>query len=195
MLKKKRKAYRYKNAPINNTSNLDSLPQNKKRHFKNLIRKQNPDLFHFVQSNSFIYEPLHSSFFYSKLSNKNSIKLNEEEMIFLETLINSIENSVAISPIYVLPFFKELVECIIPCESKLSERANVINKIILENRKLSQISVNKVTEKYNEYAFINNKKALQKSSIYNIITKELDYRYTKTTKKSSKLLSNEYIKY
>ena len=123
------------------------------------------------------------------------MKLNKDERFFLDTLINSIENSVEISPIYVLPFFKELVECIIPCERKLDERANAINKIILENQKLSQISVNKVTEKYNEYAFINHKKALQKSSIYNIMTKELDYRYIKTTIKSSKLLSNEYIKY
>ena len=195
MLKKKRKAYGYKNAPINNNSNLDSLTHNQKREFKKLIRKQNPDLFHFVKSNSFIYEPLHSSFFYSKLSNKNSMKLNKEEILFLENLINSFDNSLIISPIYVLPFFKELVGCIIPCKCNLSKRANVINQIIMENQKYSQISVNKVTQKYNEYASINNQKTLQKSSIYNIMKKELHYRYIKTTIKSSKLLSNEYIKY
>lgn len=45
------------------TSPFDDYTNSQKNRFKNSIRKLNLDTFHFTKYSSFIYEPLHSSFF------------------------------------------------------------------------------------------------------------------------------------
>ena len=61
---------------LGTTTYFNIMTSKQKLQFKNSIRKKNPSIFHFNTNNSFIYEPLYSSFFYNKLADKNSIKLN-----------------------------------------------------------------------------------------------------------------------
>ena len=50
---------------------------------KNDIRRHNPDILHFNLDSKFIYELRHCSFFFNKLSDKNKMKHNQEELNFL----------------------------------------------------------------------------------------------------------------
>ena len=68
---------------LGTTTNFNIMKSKQKRQFKNSIRKKNLSIFHFKTNNSFIYEPLYSSFFYNKLDDKNFIKFNKNEIIFL----------------------------------------------------------------------------------------------------------------
>ena len=118
-------------------SNLNDLSPLEKRKSKNDIEK-NPDLFYFIKSNVLIYEPLHSSYFFEKIADKNSKKLNKNELDFLDSFIDSIKNSRQKSIIYVLPFFHELINYIVPCESNITERTSVIKNYKSQNS--SQVS-------------------------------------------------------
>ena len=194
MAKKKKIIHTLLNSS-NAGSNFSAMTPKQKRQFKNSIRKKNPCLFHFNVDNSFIYEPLYSNFFYNKLTDKNTMKFNNSEIIFLENLLKNSYTSKASSIVYVSPFFKQVLQCLVPCKIILSERASIINNILINYKEPSQISINKVTEKYNEFALSNNKKPLHKTSIYNIIKNVLKYSYRKSNIKTNKLETKEYIKY
>lgn len=51
------------------------------------IRKKNPDVFHFNIDSSFIYESIHCDFYYNKLTKKNNMKPNKEEIFELYSLL------------------------------------------------------------------------------------------------------------
>lgn len=123
------------------------------------------------------------------------MKLNKSKLVFLYNLINSFQSIRPKSYIYVLTFFKELIKCNVPCEPYFSERVSIVKNIINNSQTSSQVSINKITEKYKEFPLANNKTILHKTSIYNIITKELHYTYRKTTIKTNKLITYEYNKY
>ena len=59
-----------------------------------MIRKSNPNLFHFNIDSSFFFEPRYSSFHYEKLLNKNSMKPDNNEINVLKYLINTINNKI-----------------------------------------------------------------------------------------------------
>lgn len=56
---------------------------------KNIIRKRNPNIFHFNNDSSFIYESCHCSFFYGKLIDRNHMKPSNEDITFLKDYENN----------------------------------------------------------------------------------------------------------
>ena len=195
MVKRNTKRSKKKFKKNKSTSLFDDYTNSQKNRFKNGIRKLNPDIFHFTKYSSFIYEPLHSSFFYDKLSDRNSMKPNKDEILFLTSLINSYKETKNKKLLFVLPFFKDLIDNIIPIPNKISNRAQVIKDIVLKLGETNHISLNRIANSYNEYATNNNQKIIHKTTIYNILKNELKFRYKKTTVKTYKLLTDEYKKY
>ena len=171
------------------------LPPSNNKTFKNKIRSLNPDIFHFNLDSSFIYQPLFSNSYYEKLNNKNHMKLDISESNFLISYINSFKESTEQNFYYVLPFFKELISNIKTRNFNINNRATIIREIIEKLNLNSSASINKIKEEYNKIAVNHNQKCLSRSSIYKIIKNELKYKYRKTSVKTSKILSNTYIKY
>ena len=123
------------------------------------------------------------------------MKLDKFELCFLDGYINSFNKSGHISYIEVLPFFKELMEYVVPLKQNISERAKIINDIINNYQDPSKISLNNITDEYKKYCQNNNIKPIQRTTIYNILKNELHYSYRKTTIKTNKIISKDYIKY
>jgi len=139
---------------------------------KNQIRKQNPSIFHFKASSLFIYEPLHSNYFFHSLENKNSMKPDFNDISLLRNIISN-HNSENENKIFVLPEFKLIMDNVVKAEPILSERDALIKSIIFNSNINENISVKKVTEKYNTLAESKGLKKLHKSSIHIIMRKKL----------------------
>ena len=192
---KKRKVFRKKTLFSNNAQKNNDTSINSKRRFKNQIRDKNPSIFSFELNDSFIYEPSLSYTFCDKLKDKNKIKYDENELSFLDNYIISFTASQSPNIIKVLPFFKELMDNCIPLKRNLSERAKTVDKIIKDLKDPCQISLKKITSEYQKYCEKNKVKIINKTSIFNILKNELNYRYRKTTLKTNKLLTNQYIEH
>ena len=74
------------------------------------IRHSNPNIFNFTINDTFIYEPKYSSIFYNKLNNKNDMKPTEIEVKYLDSLIDKFSLNNNESKLYVLPFFKIIID-------------------------------------------------------------------------------------
>ena len=61
---------------------------------KNKLRKKNPNVFHFNLDSSFIYESRLCIYFYNQLENKNNMKPNSEDIIFLKNYGDNINSSI-----------------------------------------------------------------------------------------------------
>ena len=92
---------------------------------KNNIRKLNPDIFSFNLHHSFIYQCTHSSFYYSKLKDKNIMKLNNDEFSFINNIIQN-NKFIDRDQIFVLPFFKTLMENVVKNEIILTDRDKIV---------------------------------------------------------------------
>lgn len=53
------------------------------KNIKKKIQMLNPDIFRFTEDSSFINEPVQSNIYYNKLSDKNHMKLNNNEFSLL----------------------------------------------------------------------------------------------------------------
>ncbi len=180
------------------TENIESdetlKPCHSNNFLKNQIRKKNPNIFHFNASSLFIYEPLHSNYFFNSLENKNSIKPNFIDISLLRNII-SYHNSENEKQIFVLPEFKLIMDNVAKAEPILSERDILIKSIIFNSNINQNISVKKVTEKYNILAESKGLKKLQKSSIHTIMRKKLFLHFKRKTIKNEKLKQIDFIKY
>ena len=77
---------------------------------KNQIRSENPDIFHFSKFSKFIYEPTYSNYYFNKIRNKNKIKPSDLDKEYLLDIINEINISGDNDKLFVLPFFKLLMD-------------------------------------------------------------------------------------
>ena len=161
---------------------------------KNNIRKLNPDIFCFNLQSAFIYQCTHSSFYYSKLKDKNIMKLDSEEFSFIKSIIQ--ENKfIDKDQIFVLPFFKTLMEHVEKNKITLNKRDNAIKSIIKSLPKSQNISIEKITEKFNNTAESNSLLKIKKSTVHTIMRKRLNLHFKKITVRNGKLLKINFLKF
>lgn len=191
-----KKLFIKKSLPIhtNNNSQDNSLNTNKGK-IKKLIRRKNPLIFIFTKNDSFIYEPRCSNYFYRPLSNKNEINPSKEELEYLDSIIEKLSKKSNEPQFYVLPFFKDLMDNVPQLQPKKDERANLIEQIIQNLEKDSNISLQKIENEYQKIALLKGIKPIKKSTIHKILKNVLGYRYRKTSVKNNKLLEQYSIKY
>lgn len=152
---------------------------------------KNPLINSFNYYSHFIYDQADFFDYYSSLSQKNNIKLNEEEISLIQTVINDIELEKAVmkgetfvniskSIFETLNNFKEQkkpeTDISLFIKNKIS---NSINRADITCRKIA-------IEYYNETG-----KFIGKSSVNNIMRNHLGYRYIKTTYKTNYLRTDE----
>ena len=161
---------------------------------KNNIRKLNPDIFCFNLQSAFIYQCTHSSFYYSKLKNKNIMKLDSEEFSFIKSIIQ--ENKfIDKDQIFVLPFFKTLMEHVEKNKITLNKRDNAIKSIIKSLPKSQNISIEKITEQFNNTVESNSLLKIKKSTVHTIMRKRLNLHFKKITVRNGKLLKINFLKF
>lgn len=162
---------------------------------KNHIRSENPDIFHFSKYSKFIYEPSHSNYYFNKIRNKNRIKPSELDKKFLLNIINEINISDDNDKLFVLPFFKLLMEQVSKNQPTLDKRDLFIKSIINTFPNNENISIKKIAEKYNSLAEAHGLNKIGTSSIHTIMRKKLLLRFKKKSIKSKKLIEKNFIKF
>ena len=166
----------------------------KRKNRKNAIRKLNPDIFHFNKKNSFIYEPVYSNIYYQRLLNKNIMKLTNNEIFYLQDLSNNnkeYKNRV----INVFPFFKEFMDNVYETKPILDNRDILIQKLIKSSPVNYNISIEKITNKFNEIAEKEGLQKIKKSTTHKIFRKKLLLNFRKRIIKNSKLKKPNYIRF
>ena len=161
---------------------------------KNAIRKLNPDIFHFNKNNSFIYEPVYSNIYYQRLLNKNIMKLTNNEIFYLQDLSNKNKehkNRV----INVFPFFKEFMDNVYETKPILDNRDILIQNLIKSSPVNYNISIEKITNKFNEIAEKEGLQKIKKSTTHKIFRKKLLLNFRKRIIKNSKLKKPNYIRF
>ncbi len=163
---------------------------------KSDIRSKNPDINEFSLNSTFIFEPRYSKYFFDKLSDKNLMKPNDDDILFFRNNITQYNLNENQSNFYVLPFFNMLMNNVYKVKPSLDYNAKIIDNIMKSKvGKETNLSLSKITEEYKRIANVKNIKPLQKSSVHKILRNILGYKYRKTTVKTSKLIANESIKF
>jgi len=130
----------------------------KKKRIISEIRKSNPILFNFNLNSSFVLEPRLFNCWYNKLSNKNNMKLSENEIILIKYEINQInELKLKDSKKSIITIGNELKNKIINAyfiETEFNEDTKRVKNIIEnceEKNKISCLKVSKLFEqKYSQ---------------------------------------------
>ena len=187
----------FKIVKANSSTSGDKNLSNKASGFlnKNKIRRKNPDIFHFSKSSRFIYEPTHSKYYFDKYKNHNIFKHSREEMDYLGGIIKDGKNKKESNKLFVLPFFKDIMDNVLKTQPDLDKRDLLIKSIVHTSIKNENISVKKVPERYNSIAELNGLKKMSLSLVHMIMRKKLLMKFRKKTVKSKKLEELVYIKY
>ena len=172
------------NYPKNNSdqsSNTHLINNNISQFVKNpLINKFNYDSF-------FIYDQYDNIKYYNNLSNKNLIKLNDEEISFLKSIVERINISQNINKgIELIEIENEMagkLKQFFNCKISLSPLAIYIKNKLNSSLNRANISCRKLSTDYLKDTGIK----ISKSKIHNVIKKELGYRYLKTVLKNNSL--------
>lgn len=161
----------------------------------NIISKfiNNPSINKFNYNSFFIFDQNDNIKYYQSLSNKNLIKLNNEEISFLKEIVNNINFDKCLSE------KNELIEIeyemadkltkFFDIKPKLSPISTFIKEKINNNPNRVNISCRKLANCY----FNETGNKISKSTIHNVMKKELGYHYLKTTLKHNNLNKKEGI--
>jgi len=180
----------------NDNSISDSSKNNfDKKKLKNKIRSLNPNIFHFTIQSNFIYEPTQSFFYYNKLSNSNKMKISNEEINKITNFYNQNFSNNSNNFFYVFPSFKLFMESVQKTIPILNKRDNIIKNLILSSPLNYNISVAKITQKFNEIAEKENLNKIHKSTMHKIFRKKLLLNFKKRTIKNEKLKKHSFIKF
>ena len=96
---------------------------------------------------------------------------------------------------FVLPFFKTIIDNVTKIKPNLNERDLILKTIIETFPNNQNISLQKITKKFNDIAENKGLLKIKKSTIHKIMRKKLLMRFRKKTVKNQKLISFNYIKY
>lgn len=162
---------------------------------KNIIRQENPEIFHFANYSKFIYEPTQSNFYFDKIQNKNIIKPSKEDKEILAHIINEDKVIAEDDKLFVLPFFKLLMDRVSKNKQILDQRDLIIKSIINSFQNNENISIKKVMEKYNTIAESKGLKKIGLSLVHSIMRKKLFLSFKKKSIKSKKLIDCNYIRF
>ena len=151
------------------------------------IRKHNPDIFHFNLDSKFIYESRHCSFFFNKLSDKNRMKPNQEELNFLihyeKNFSPNIYNQQEQKYIFIFEDFYHYFGSQKVIKPILDNRALQIESL-LKTHRTEKISCRKLSElyfnKYNMY--------ISRQTVNRILRNQLGFKFLKTHVKNKIIL-------
>ena len=159
---------------------------------KNHIRRHNPDVFHFNLDSKFIYESRYCSFFFIKLSVKNKMKPNQEELNFLidyeknfSLNTNKEENQ---NYIFIIKDYFHYCRSQKIIKPILDNRALQIDSL-LKARRNEKISCRKLSELY----FNTYNKNISRQTINRILRNQLGFKYLKIIVKNKKILKENSI--
>ena len=192
---KKKKIDSNKSLNVNNSRNKsDKIRKLNNKLIKRKIRAKNPNYLYFNFNSSFIYESRLYLDYYSKLSDNNKMKPNNDEINLLKESINSIEelkgletNPISIKiPLVYANFFDNMVKKPLILNQKELEIKNIIDT----HNNIKSLSCSKISNIYNELYH----NSISKKTVHRILTKKLNYSFRKTSIKNSKLLSTESMK-
>ena len=189
-----------KNSPINLLFNIDKkiksnsfITIQKKKRIISEIRKSNPNLFHFNLNSSFIYEPRLCNFWYNKLSNKNNMKLSENEIILIKHEINQInELKLKDSKKSIITIGNELKNKIINAyfiETEFNEDTKRVKNIIENCEEKNKISCLKVSKLFEQKC----SQKISGSRVWYIMRNKLNMKFLKTSVKTNILINTESI--
>ena len=122
------------------------------------------------------------------------MKPSLEEKQVLDSLITKPIDNSTVKEMFVLPFFKILLENIKIITPKKDINAQIVEEILAERNNGDEISLKKIKQEFDKKASIRNIKLIQKSSINNIMKNILGYKFLKTTVKNSKLAEQNSIR-
>ena len=178
----------------------NSYPKNNKYVGKKIkIKKSknlelnNPSINHFNYDSFFIFHQIDFIEYFNSLSNKNSIKLNFDEISFLKSISKSIElqkyinNNENFFSVDKTTFDK--INSYVTIEKIKNPLVCYLEEIFKDDYSRLNLSCRKLSEKY----FIDTGLKVGKSTINNILKKNLGLKYLKTTIKNKSLKSNQGI--
>lgn len=183
---------------LNENTSISKNPAQHKIHsdkyYKNQIIKKNPSIFSFNSDSSFIYETVKLKHFLIHINDPNCLKPTIDEIHFLkEKIIEIIDEKSNNNLIYISPFFSLIIDNLQKTEKKADNTALLIKKIIKDNSNVGNISVRKITERFNSIRDNYNLPKISKTKTHRIIRNVLKYSYRKTKVKNNKLLADNSI--
>lgn len=171
-----------------------SLSISSNKHKKSIkVKIKNPKITAINQNSRFIYDIDTFEKYFSKLNNKNNLKLNNEEIDFLKSKIEQISifydkntnnNNITIP----LTVFQK-INSFIPKLNEENEETLYIKKLLDTQQNKGFLSCRRISEKY----FLDTGKKMSKTKVNNILRNKLNYRFLKSTIKNSKINNNRNI--
>jgi len=167
---------------------------NKKRISSHNKYFTNPSITHFNEGSNFIYDLDEVDRYLMKIKNKNLLKLNQNEIKCIESIIFALDKEKQIKN----------NNNFILINKKLAEEIDSYNKETIvvgddleiflmnefkENENRTTITVRKLAKKYEEKTG----RKTSKSTVHNYLTKRLGYKYIKSTIKTDLILNNNSI--
>ena len=156
----------------------------------NISLQENPSINHFSFCSFFIYDQFDNIKYFNSLNNKNFIKLNTEETEFLRSIYQKIEIQKKVSKndslIHLDVDMYDKIQLYFNIPKKNSELCTFISKKLASEKDRKKISCRKLSNAY----FEERGKKVSKSTIHNILRKEMGLHYLKTTFKTNYLLND-----
>lgn len=157
------------------------------------ISIKNPQITAINDNSKFIFDIDTFETYFSKIKNKNNLKLNESEIKFLESKINEInqinEERSSFSNIQIPLKVYEKINSFTPKIIEQDEVVKYIKNLINENKNKEFLSCRRIAYKY----FIDTGKKISKTKVHNILRNKLNFRFLKSVIKNDKLNDNRNI--
>lgn len=180
-----------KNARNNSPSIEKHFIIKKISHYKRYVK--NPNINHFNAQSHFIYDNDMGEIYLSKITNKNLIKLSNDEIKEIQLSIDKIgfEKIQAKSQdiIYIDEGLSKDLNSYFNIKTTNDPLKNFLLEEIKKGSNRNDFTVRKLSKKYKDI----NGNYISKSTIHNCLKKKLGFRYLKTTVKTNKLLEEDSI--
>lgn len=189
---------KYKNSKKSNSitkkrffKNSLSLNKYNKSKIKTSIR--NPIITSINEDSKFLYDINEFEIYFSKVKDKNRLKLNESELCFLKNAIINISNLKIHNNILgniEIPFkIYNKINTYVPEINQKDEVVEYIKNLINEQKDKAFISCRRIANKY----FCDTGKRISKTKVHNILRNKLNLKFRKTIIKTSKVNDNRNI--
>lgn len=154
------------------------------------LTKENPLINHFSSSSFFIFDQEDNIKYFNSLSNKNCVKLNKEESDFLQCIHDKIEIQKKLAKKDTLISLDinlyDKIQSYFTIPKKNSDLCRFISKKITSENNRKKITCRKISKAYFEECG----QKVSKSTVHNVLKKEMGFRYLKTTLKTNYLLND-----
>ena len=173
------------NSKINEPKFSYSFSKKQSQKNKKIIYKNsNPSLSHINIDSKFIFDLDSYMSYFSNLTNKNNIKLSDNDLNFLNNKIDQLKLLKSHSPnenIISIPLdmFNKINTCL-PLEEEEDEATIYIRDLIKSQSNRESISCRKIANKF----LSDTGKKISKTKVHNILRNKLNFRFLKTNIKN-----------